>query len=731
MTTQLENPVTVDLALVAANIQLNLSHVQGVVALLDEGNTVPFITRYRKERTGNLNEEQIRAVEEQVANFRQLADRANAILRSIEGQGKLTVELRHAIVGADSLKRLEDLYLPFKPKRRSRAMAARERGLEPLADAIWSEDRAINSLDTVARSYVNPDQELPTTDEVLRGASDILAERISEDAEIREKAREIAQQTGQLVVVATKDGRENGLEYQDYFDYSERVARLPPHRAMAINRGEKAGALRVKLDWDGERAERMVQGHYRLRHHRFLDFLSDCISDALNRLIQPSLDREIRRDMTDRAETHAVEVFAQNLRALLMQPPLDGQRVLAIDPGFRTGCKVAVLSETGKCLHHDVIYIIGSAEKIVETRGKLVELLRRFEIPLIAIGNGTACRETEELVAATIDEHSLDCRYVIVNESGASIYSASPIAGDEFPDLDATVRGTISIGRRLQDPLSELVKIEPQHLGVGMYQHDVNAKRLQESLDQVISSCVNFVGVNLNTASASLLRYVSGLNQKTARQVVDWRNEVGRFKNRQQLLEVPGLGKTKFTQAAGFLRIKDGDQPLDSTWIHPESYQATRRILKQLDLAPSQVLGDPVSRELLQTKAAEFDRKTLAESVGLGLPTLDDILNDLSRPGRDPRTNLPGPVFKQGVMKLDDLHEGMPLNGTVLNVVDFGAFVDIGIKDSGLVHISQMANRFVASPHEIVSIGDVIKVWVLSIDRDRHRVGLTMRDPAS
>lgn len=720
---------SVDLERVAKAVNLRLEQVRRVVELLDVGNTVPFITRYRKERTGNLDEEQLRSIQQELDDERQIVDRANAILKSIDGQGKLTPELLSGILQANSLKRLEDLYLPYKPKRRSRAMMARERGLEPLADMIWREDRSMNSLESAAANYVNAEKEVPTADDALAGASDIIAERISEDAEVRQKARDIANETGKLTVAATKAGKESGDEFRDYFDFSDKVSRIPPHRAMALNRGEAAGALRVKFEWYDDRAERMVLGHYRLRHHRFHDFLTASIRDSLSRLIQPSLDREVRRELSDKAEAHAVEVFAKNLRSLLMQPPLKSERVLAVDPGFRTGCKLAVLDENGSCEHTDLVHVIGSEDAIAASRAKLGKLLSEHRIAVVAIGNGTACRETEEMVAAVLQESGSNCRYVIVNESGASIYSASEIAREEFPNEDATVRGTISIGRRLQDPLSELVKIEPQHLGVGMYQHDVNAKRLQASLDDVITSCVNQVGVDLNSASSALLKYVSGLNQKLAQRVVAYRREHGGFRSRKHLLEVPGVGKTTFTQAAGFLKIGSGDEPLDATWIHPESYTATRRVLKRLQIESANMLADAKTRDGLQTRISEINRNELAEAVGLGLPTLDDILTDLTRPGRDPRADLPGPVFKQGVLRLEDLHEGIELTGTVLNVVDFGAFVDIGLKDSGLVHISQMADRFVSSPHDIVSVGDVVKVWVQSIDAQRRRIGLTMLRP--
>lgn len=709
--------VPVDLRRVARELALRPEQVENVVALLDEGNTVPFITRYRKERTGNLDEEQIRRIQERVDSLRQIAERAETITRLIDSQGKLTSELRAAIAAADSLKRLEDLYLPFRPKRRTRGMIARERGLEPLADRIWSSDPALCDLEDAAAKFIDPAKELVTVAEVLGCASDILAERIAEDADVRESVRKVAWRTGRFAVSATKSGEESGGDYRDYFDYSEAVQKVPPHRILAINRGEEAGALRVRYEWDDAQAARAVCEQLRLGDHRFAVFLRSCAVDSLERLIQPSLDREIRKELTARAESHAVTVFAQNLRNLLLQAPLTGRRVAAIDPGFRTGCKLVALDELGNLLAHDVIYVTGAAEKRSQIREKLASFLREHDCRVIAIGNGTACRECEELVSETIAELIPDAQYVIVNEAGASIYSASTVGREEFPDLDATVRGTISIGRRLLDPLSELVKIEPQHIGVGMYQHDINPKQLQASLDHVIESCVNNVGVDLNTASTSLLRYVSGLNQLIARRIVAWRDEHGRFTNRKQLLEVQGVGDATFTQAAGFLKISGGEEPLDGTWIHPESYDAAKRLLGRGPI--SAVVQDG------QTSAE------IAEELGIGVHTLSDILEALSRPRRDPRSDCAGPLFKQGVMKLEDLSEGMELTGTVLNVVDFGVFVDVGLKDSGLVHISQLAPRFVRSPHEIAAVGDIVTVWVLGVDLDRRRVSLTMIRPGT
>ena len=724
--TDQHQPRDVDIKRVAAELHLRYDQVQHTVQLLDEGNTVPFITRYRKERTGNLHEEQIRAIQERVLSLRHIAERASDILRLIEAQGKLTPELKSAIEQADSLKRLDDLYLPFRPKRRSRATMAKERGLEPLADAIWHQSLSAANLNDAAVVYLKPDQELPDIGKVLEGAADIIAERIGDDANLRELCRKVARETGRLASFGTKSADQTHPEFRDYFEYTEPVSKIPPHRILALNRGEEQKALRVSFNWDDDRASRVTSDHLQIGQHTCGDFMSACAADALSRFIQPALDREFRRDLTEKAERHAISVFAQNLRNLLLQPPLHSQRVLAIDPGFRTGCKLAVLDEVGGVVVVDVMYIL-SDEKKLEAKSKLATLVREHQCQVIVIGNGTACRETEELVAELITSECPEIQYIVVNEAGASIYSTSSVAQQEFPHLDAIARGTISIGRRLQDPLSELVKIEPQHIGVGMYQHDLNIKQLKETLDQVVESCVNYVGVDINRASSSLLAHVSGFNQLLARRVVEYRDKQGSFTNRQQLMNVPGIGPATFTQAAGFLKL-DGDEPFDNTWIHPESYEIARKLLARCSLVPDDV-RPAADRSVLKERLSGVIAARLADELGCGIPTLEDILEDLQRPGRDPRSDLPPPVFRRGILSLGDIEVGMELQGTVLNVVDFGAFVDVGLKDSALVHISQISTTFVRSPHDILSIGDVIKVWVLSVDSDRKRVGLTMIQP--
>ena len=697
--------LVINYSIIAKHVPCSKEQVAQVVALLDEGNTVPFITRYRKERTGNLDENAIRSIQDDLNSQRQLIERTETILRVIETQGKLTPALRQKIEQAGSLKVLEDLYLPFKPKRRTRATIAKEQGLEPLADLVWNDDPAVADLHQSALKYIDTEKELPDVESVLKGLADIIAEQISELADVRQQMRMVAKHTGRLTVKPTKQGKEKeeGQEFRDYFEYSEAVSKIPPHRIMALNRGEKSSLLRIKFQWDADWANREAIKTLNVAQRPHSEFWKETTFDAIARLLLPSLERELRRELTDKAEKHAVEVFATNLRSLLLQPPLSGKKVMAIDPGFRTGCKLALLDDTGHCLLHDVIYATGSEEKKAAAGKKLAEILKEHACTMIAIGNGTACREIEEIVAEMIAEHLPEAHYIIVNEAGASIYSASPIAGEEFPDLDATVRGTISIGRRLQDPLSELVKIDPQHIGVGMYQHDVNAKQLKESLDQVVESCVNYVGVNLNTASVALLKHVSGLNQLMARRIVDWRNINKRFDNRQQLLEVSGIGKATFTQAVGFLKIEDGEELFDETWIHPESYSATHQLLKRLSITPEQ-LQQSKTKELQESFAA-ISIQEIATELEIGRPTLEDIIEAITKPGRDPRGELPGPVFKQGVLKLDDLVVGMELTGTVLNVVDFGLFVDVGLKNSGLVHISRMADRFISNPHDLRKCG--------------------------
>ncbi len=714
--------------------ELGIPHdaIARTVSLLDEGNTVPFITRYRRDATGGLDEQQIGAIRESVSKLRQLEERKQTILRSIESQHALTDELKQLIERADSVKRLEDLYLPFRPKKQTLSTKAREQGLGPLAEEILAKDKAAANLDARAVDFVNPDKGVPDGATALLGAGHILAEQFSEDAELRQRVRKLYRKMGKLASSKVEDDAKKNQQFHDYLDFRESIGRIPPHRVLAINRGERAKILRVRVEADEAAIEQLAIEAMVPADHAHQEFLIGCVRDALSRLILPSLEREARRELTEKAELHAVEVFARNLRNLLLQPPLPNKRVLAIDPGYKNGCKLAVLDEFGALLSHDVIYVVGSDEQKTEARAKLAELLKQNNVSVVAIGNGTACRQTEQLVAEIIGNElqGVDVHYAVVNEAGASVYSTSEIGREEFPQCDAIQRSAISIGRRLQDPLSELVKIDPASIGVGLYQHDARAKHLRDTLDDVVQSCVSFVGVELNSASTPLLRYVSGMNQLTARRVYEHRQQNGPFKNRKQLLEVSGLGDATFVQAAGFLKIIGGDDPLDATWIHPENYEAARKLLEKLGVDPVTV-STGASAARIRELVEPLDRKTLAEELGVGQLALDDMIEALCKPGRDPREDLPPPIFRKDVVKFEDLLQGMELRGTVLNVVDFGAFVDVGLSDSGLVHISQLSSGYVRDPHDVVAVGDQVRVWVSSIDKERRRVALTMIEPGT
>lgn len=726
----------IDLGQIAQRLGLRAAGVEAVVHLLDEGNTVPFITRYRRDQTGGLDEVDVRRIAESVGKARQLADRKQTILRTIQGQGRLTPELTALIEGADSPKQLEDLYLPFKPRKLSLAEVARQRRLEPLAREIIAADAAAADLDSRAADFVDADGQVATAADALLGVGHIIADDFSERADVRQRLRAIlhkkAHLKSQRVESEGKALSKDEKHFRDYFDYSEHIQRIPPHRALAINRGERAKLLKVRIDGPAEELQAAAEELLVPAGHPHADFLRGCVRDALARLVLPSLEREIRREITEFCESHAVEVFARNLRNLLLQPPVAGRKVLALDPGFKSGCKAIALDECGNPLDHAVLHIIGKKEKRDTAALKIVELVKTHGCTIIAVGNGTAGRETETLVAELVagELKELDVGYVIVNEAGASVYSTSGYAREELPGHEAAVRGAISIGRRLQDPLSELVKIEPANIGVGLYQHDVKARHLHASLDAVVESCVNYVGVDVNTASPALLRYVSGLNQTTAKGFHEWRAKNGAFTSRQQFLEVPGFGESAFVQAVGFLKITGGVNPLDSTWIHPESYAVAEKVLERLG-GSFEVLTSRQQAETLAEKAAALDLPALAAELGVGRLLLADIVEQLARPGRDPREDLPKPFFKKGVLKLEDLEVGMELMGSVLNVVDFGAFVDIGLHDSGMVHISQLSSRYVRDPHDVVTVGQIVKVWVLEIDKARRRVALTMIQPGT
>ena len=724
----------IDLGLLARRLGLPAIGVQSVVELLDAGNTIPFIARYRRDETGGFDEDALRRIQHGLARARQLADRKQTVLRTIQGQAKLSPELEAAIVSAENLKQLEDLYLPYKPRKLSLAEVARQRQLEPLAREILTADVAAADLDRRATDFISPDAELPAPAEVLLGVGHIIAEEFSERADLRQRLRMILHRTGRLrsqrVETAGKALSKDEKHYRDYFDYGERIDRVPPHRLLAINRGERAKLLKVRIEGPPEELQAAAEEMLVPAGHPHADFLRGCARDALTRLVLPSLEREIRREMTDFCESHAVEVFARNLRNLLLQPPIRGRRVLALDPGFKSGCKAVALDEGGTPLEHAVLHVVGQQEKRDAAAKRIVELVKAHGSTVIAVGNGAAARETEAIVAELVvgELAPLDVGYVIVNEAGASVYSTSQFGREELPAFEAAIRSAISIGRRLQDPLSELVKIEPANIGVGLYQHDVKAKHLRDSLESVVESCVNYVGVDVNTASPALLRHVSGLNQTTARNLHEWRTKNGAFSSRQQFLEVPGFGEATYVQAVGFLKITDGTNPLDTTWIHPESYEVATKVLERLGGTPADLTCRQQAASLAE-KAAAVDLAALAAELGAGRLLLADILEQLTRPGRDPREDLPEPFFKKGVLKLEDLELGMELHGAVLNVVDFGAFVDIGMHDSGLVHISQLSGRYVRDPHDVVSVGEIVKVWVLELDKARRRVALTMLSP--
>ena len=724
--------IPIDLGRLTRELGIDQQAIARTVELLDEGNTVPFITRYRSDQTGGLDEEQIAAVRAAVGRLRQLEERKQTILKSIESQHALTPELREQIERADSVKRLEDLYLPYRPKKQTLATKAQEQGLSVLANEILAQDKAAADLDARAADFVNTDKGVADAASALLGAGHILAEQFSEDSELRQRVRKIYRKSGKLVSTKAEDNPKKNQQFHDYLDFQEPLHRVPPHRVLAINRGERAKVLRVRIDADAAAIEALAIELMVPESHAHKEFLVGCVRDALTRLLLPSLEREARRELTESAETHAVDVFGRNLKNLLLQPPLHGKRVLAIDPGYKNGCKLAALDEFGALLIHDVIFVVGSDEQKAAGRTKVAELIRTHNLNVVAIGNGTACRQIEQMVAEIIAAEfpQQDVHYVVVNEAGASVYSTSEIGREEFPDCDAIQRSAISIGRRLQDPLSELVKIDPASIGVGLYQHDARAKHLRDTLDDVVQSCVSFVGVDLNSASTPLLRYVSGMNQLTARRVYEHRQQNGPFRNRKQLLEVSGLGNATFVQAAGFLKIVSGDQVLDATWIHPENYEAAEKLLAKLGVEPGSLAGSDNATRIREL-VAPLDRAVLAAELGIGQLTLDDMIEALCRPGRDPREDLPPPIFRKDVVKFEDLLPGMELRGTVLNVVDFGAFVDVGLSDSGLIHISQLSAGYVRDPHDVVAVGDQVRAWVSSIDKERRRVALTMIQPGT
>lgn len=705
-------------------LALSPKQVDATISLLDEGNMIPFIARYRKEMTGELDENQLRSLEERLGYIRGLEDRKREVLRLIAEQGKLSADLQQAVVSASKLQEVEDLYRPYRQKRKTRASVAKERGLEPLASWIMTFPKQGSAL-AEAAAYVNEEAGVPTAEDAVQGALDIIAEMIGDEPNVRAWVRKFTFDQG-MVRTEAKDKDQESV-YEMYYDYTEPVRKLPSHRILAINRGEREDILKVSLDVPVEQVLAFMERKVIQRDSVVTSLLKTTIEDAYKRLIAPSIERDVRNELTDKAEEQAIQVFAQNLRSLLLQPPVKGKTVLGVDPAFRTGCKLCVVDDTGKLLEVAVTYPTAPHHKTAEAEQIFSRLADKYGVELVVIGNGTASRETEQFVANWMKSRpggGAGIQYVIVNEAGASVYSASKLAQEEFPALDVAERSAVSIARRMQDPLAELVKIEPKAIGVGQYQHDVAPKRLEESLGAVVESAVNHVGVDVNTASPSLLSYVSGINATLAKNIVKYREENGKFTVRKQLQKVPRLGPKAFEQCVGFLRIPDGDLPLDRTPIHPESYGVVDRLFALTGLRAEDI-GTPALSQALSGANVE----ELAEKLEVGIPTLKDIIDSLLRPGRDPREELAPPIFRTDVLQIEDLKPGMELKGTVRNVIDFGAFVDIGIKNDGLVHISQLSDRYVKHPLDVVSVGDNVTVWVLQVDTKKGRVGLTMKGP--
>lgn len=707
---------------ISQELNIKTWQAEAAIKLIDEGNTIPFIARYRKEATGSLNDEVLRQFHERLLYLRNLEDKKAQVMSSIEEQGKLTPELKRAIEFAETMVAVDDLYRPYRPKRRTRATIAKEKGLEPLANILLLQMMK-KSLIEEATAYISDEKGVASAEEALEGAKDILAEMISDSADYRSYIRRVTENEGKIVSKA-RDEKEKSV-YENYYDYEEAVNKIPGHRILAINRGEKEKFLTVRIEAPEEKILRYLEKKViRKDNSQTEEILKDVIADSYRRLIAPAIEREVRNELTEKAEDGGIKVFGKNLEQLLMQPPITGRVVLGWDPAFRTGCKLAVVDPTGKVLDTVVIYPTEPQKKVAEAKAVLKRLIKKYHITLISLGNGTASRESEMVIVDLLKELDSRVEYVIVNEAGASVYSASKLATEEFPEFDVGQRSAASIARRLQDPLAELVKIEPKAIGVGQYQHDMNQKKLSDVLGGTVEDCVNRVGVDLNTASASLLEYISGINKTIAKNIIAYREENGRFKNRRQLLKVPKLGPKAYEQCAGFMRILDGDNPLDRTSVHPESYGAAVELLERLGYTTEDILNGKLSGLGRQMK----DYKKLSEDIGIGEITLRDIVKELEKPGRDPRDEMPKPILRTDVLEMKDLKEGMILKGTVRNVIDFGAFVDIGVHQDGLVHISQLTDKkFVKHPMEVVSVGDIVDVKVLSVDVTKKRIQLTMK----
>ena len=717
--------------IIAEELSVKEKQVEMAVKLIDEGNTIPFIARYRKEATGGLSDEQLRTLGERLTYLRNLEKRKEEVRNSIENQGKLTDEIVGQLENAVTLSEVEDIYRPYKQKKRTRATIAKEKGLEDLANIILAQNEK-EDIYVIAQNYVNAEKEVTSAEDAINGALDIIAENISDNSEYRKKVKKICYQEGTIV---TKGVKEEKSSYDMYYDFSEKINKIPSHRILAINRGENEDFLKVKLDKPEEKILQMIEKDIiKNPSNQYGELLKNCIKDSFSRLIEPSIDREIRADLTDRAGDQAIKVFGKNVKQLLLASPIKGKTVIGFDPAYRTGCKIAVIDETGKLLDTTTVYPTEPQNDIDGAKKKLTEFILKYNVDMFAIGNGTASRESEQFVSELIKEikekYNRDLVYVIVSEAGASVYSASKLATEEYPDINVSLRGAISIARRLQDPLAELVKIEPKAIGVGQYQHDVNQKQLEENLTGVVEDAVNKVGVDINTATPSLLSYVAGINKTIAKNIVKYREENGKIKQRKELLKVAKLGNVAYEQCAGFIRIPDGINPLENTGVHPESYEVAEKLLKLLGY-DTKALRNKEKLNEIKSKLSEINNskkiEKLSKELEVGELTLKDIIEELMKPGRDPREEMPKPILRADVLKFEDLREGMILTGTVRNVTDFGAFVDIGVKHDGLVHISQMSEGYIKNPSDVVSVGDIVKVQVLEIDKDRQKVKLTMK----
>lgn len=708
--------------LLQEEFKLDRWQVENTIRLIDDGNTIPFIARYRKEMTGELNDQVLREFYDRLVYIKNLQNRKEEVKRLIEEQGQLTDEIIDNIDKANTLQEVEDIYRPYRPKKRTRASIAKEKGLEPLAEILWTQD--VDDIDSVAMSYINPEKEIYGAEDAINGAMDIIAEKISDNAEYRKVIRQITFRKG---VLLSKAAKQEDSVYSMYYDFKEPVSKIANHRILAIDRGEREGFLSVSIDIDEQEIIDYInrQVIHSSKESKACEYVARAVEDAYKRLIKPSIEREIRNELTEKAQEQAIKVFAANLKHLLLKPPVKGKVVLGLDPAYRTGCKVAVVDETGRVLDTAVVYPTPPQNKVEEAKEVLKKLIVQYQVDIISIGNGTASKESEIFVADLIKELDRKVMYMVVNEAGASVYSASKLGADEFPEFDVALRSAVSIARRLQDPLAELVKIDPKAIGVGQYQHDMNQKRLGNALNAVVEDCVNSVGVDLNTASPALLQYVSGINSSIAKNIVAFREEHGKFVNRKQLLEVKKLGPKAFEQCAGFLRIPDGENVLDNTSVHPESYDAAEKLLTIMGYTLEDVKNKRLSD--LKNRVLKMDMEKLAEEVGAGVPTLRDIIEELLKPGRDPRDELPKPVLQSDVLHIEDLKPNMVLTGTVRNVTDFGAFVDIGVHQDGLVHISQLSDKYIKHPMEVVAVGDIVKVKIIDVNVKKKRIALTMR----